>query len=147
MFAYIKRWQWERAQKPWVTRKDLLLPGELSVCMLCGAVQDMMNGLGHGSCGLCLHGMLAGWSQTGGTCSYAGCEQDAVAWGLRGKWKVCRAHAEGQGIGVKLDEVIASQIKAYFIEVDYRAPLHYHARRYVETHPDLVLRPAQAVTA
>lgn len=62
-------------------------------CMLCGTAQCFGNGSGNGSCAICHHGYLPGWSRIGRTtCGYAGCDHEAIA--NARKRPVCIAHAE-----------------------------------------------------
>ena len=50
-----------------------------ATCLACGSKQCSVNGLGRGQCGICLIGLLTGWSGSEGRqCSYAGCSAPAV---------------------------------------------------------------------
>lgn len=64
-----------------------------SICKLCGTKQCLVNGLGHGTCSVCLYGLLPGWSGNETKCRYKGCNKEAVARGKHGKTFVCLDHA------------------------------------------------------
>lgn len=50
-----------------------------TTCLACGSGQCMGNGLGRGQCGICLIGLLPGWSGTNRQCGYKGCPEKAIA--------------------------------------------------------------------
>lgn len=52
---------------------------EHTTCLACGSGQCMGNGLGRGQCGICLIGLLPGWSGTNRQCGYKGCPEKAIA--------------------------------------------------------------------
>lgn len=62
-------------------------------CLACKTLQCMGNGLGRGQCGICLIGLLPGWSGSDRPCGYKGCKERAIAVAPRVK-AVCAAHAE-----------------------------------------------------
>lgn len=68
-----------------------------TTCLWCGSRQCMSNGLGNGTCSICFHGLLPGWSGTEGKiCSFKNCNQPAIARGRQGKKYVCKDHVEHQ---------------------------------------------------
>lgn len=67
-------------------------PCDLAACRLCGAVQCMSQGTGHGACGVCHVGVLEGWSGSGKACERAGCDRPGACT-LRRR-RLCRAHAD-----------------------------------------------------
>lgn len=72
-----------------------------TVCLLCGSEQCLVNGLGHGSCGICLHGILTGWGIGFHVeCCFKGCKNPPVAFGKNGKKFVCKDHFEHQFPGI-----------------------------------------------
>jgi hypothetical protein len=63
-------------------------------CMACDTPQCIGNGLARGTCSVCYIGLLPGWSGSDRTCSYAGCNEPAIA-RADGKNKYrCRKHLE-----------------------------------------------------
>ena len=71
-----------------------------TVCLACGSIQCMINGLAWGTCSICYIGLLSGWSDNGARkCQYKRCGNKAIAYcdGLhkfrckdhleRGKWQ------------------------------------------------------------
>ena len=61
------------------------------VCKLCGTRQcENLSG----RCKVCLHGRLSGYYErpVEKTCQYKGCGGESVAFGIRGKYAVCRTH-------------------------------------------------------
>ena len=78
-----------------------------SICSLCGAVVCMSYGLAKGTCPICYHGMLSGWShgraerEYNGKCSYKHCVEKYVAYG-RGRKPICKVHAIHQGIVIPI---------------------------------------------
>lgn len=87
-----------------------------AVCLLCGTRQCFGNGSAGGTCAVCLHGWIPGWSR-GGTaeskqCGYRGCELDAVANVPRVK-RACIEHVKRARAGrMSLPDYVAYQIKA-----------------------------------
>lgn len=93
-------------------------------CLLCGTPQCHGNGSGNGSCAVCHHGWLPGWSRThlprtytddGRTimaCGYKGCTEPAIA--TARKRSICRAHAARVKVhnGLTLLEYVAERITA-----------------------------------
>lgn len=60
-------------------------------CLNCGTRQCMSNGLGSGSCSICLTGMLIGWSGDKRKCGHKTCPNRAVARAPRVGF-ACRVH-------------------------------------------------------
>lgn len=68
-----------------------------TICLLCGSKQCLVNGLGRGSCGICLRGILTGWGIGPNVkCNFRGCKNPPVAFGKNGKTFVCKYHFEHQ---------------------------------------------------
>lgn len=65
-----------------------------TVCLACGSPQCMSNGLGHGACGVCYHGILPGWSGWECKCGYKDCGVQAVARIGGRPSQVCAYHLE-----------------------------------------------------
>lgn len=65
---------------------------DATICLNCGTRQCMVNGLGHGACGICLVGLLLGWSGNDRRCGKSGCNARAVADAPRIHY-ACREHA------------------------------------------------------
>ena len=70
--------------------------GQLTQCLLCGTWQDSIEGIGHGQCGACLHGMLAAYGRK--DCGYAHCKEKAIAFVPRKK-RACAVHFPKSGLG------------------------------------------------
>lgn len=51
---------------------------KVTTCMACETPQCMSNGLARGQCGICLIGLLRGWSGSNCTCDYKACLQPAI---------------------------------------------------------------------
>ena len=66
----------------------------VTTCLACESPQCMVNGLGRGQCGICIVGLLPGWSGTDCQCSYAGCTAKAVARADGPNRNRCRTHLE-----------------------------------------------------
>jgi hypothetical protein len=62
-------------------------------CPACGSPQCHGNGSGHGTCSVCLHGMLPGWSGNDRACGYKGCTHRAIARAPRVGF-VCHEHMD-----------------------------------------------------
>jgi hypothetical protein len=62
-------------------------------CLACGSVQCHGNGSRDGTCAVCHHGYLPGWSrsESARVCGYAKCGKDAVATAPRVR-QVCADH-------------------------------------------------------
>lgn len=68
--------------------------GRTATCLGCATTQCHGNGLGKGSCSVCLFGILPGWSGWIQTCGYKGCELQAAFHDVPGSVKrVCHYHA------------------------------------------------------
>lgn len=65
-----------------------------SECLACGSRQCSGNGLARGTCGICLVGLLPGWSGADRACQYAGCHERVVASADGARRYRCRAHLE-----------------------------------------------------
>lgn len=75
-----------------LTTRELYNVCDATVCLNCGTRQCMSNGLGNGSCSICLTGLLLGWSGCDKTCGRVNCDQRAVARAPRIGYG-CRAHS------------------------------------------------------
>ena len=64
---------------------------QLATCKACGTVQCLHAGCG-GRCGVCLVGIVEGWSGADRPCGYKGCPNRAVAEAPRVR-NVCAEHA------------------------------------------------------
>lgn len=95
-----------------------------ATCLACGTRQCIGNGLGRGTCGICLVGFLEGWSgsQAGQACSYKGCTEPAVACGGRGKARVCFKHIEQQRPGFLAEALAARASNWVEVEESPRTP-------------------------
>ena len=83
-----------------------------AVCKACHTPQCNSNGLGHGACGICLVGILPGWSGSDRPCGYKGCGVDAVAFAPRVK-RVCAAHMERSGVAAYVAARLAERDKEF----------------------------------
>lgn len=80
-------------------------------CKLCGAVQCQNPG---GTCKLCGVGLLAGYYTHDDPCDYAGCDNEGVARGKRGKKRVCWKHARHQyGEDIPSDEEVQAAMHTW----------------------------------
>lgn len=65
----------------------------VTICRACETPQCMSYGSGNGRCGVCYVGLLPGWSGSDRPCSFAKCDQSAVAH-VQGKRYACKQHLE-----------------------------------------------------
>ncbi len=72
-----------------------------TICRYCKRRQCLYNGLGNGTCSLCLVGLLDGYKKQ--TCGYARCTQDAVAIAPRVS-RACVAHMKQDKTHIKFEE-------------------------------------------
>ena len=84
-----------------------------TVCLACGSSQCWTHGLAHGSCGVCLYGMLPAFSHSGHTiCGYKGCDKNAVAFAPRVK-QVCKDHLAKAGLAQKIADALARRAQSW----------------------------------
>lgn len=83
-----------------------------STCLACGSTQCLYNGMGHGSCSICIVGMLPGWSGIPGKCGYKGCTNDAAAFAKR-VGRACTAHFDKAGVTVYITKQMAERSRAW----------------------------------
>jgi hypothetical protein len=77
----------------------------------------MGNGLARGTCGVCLFGMLSGWSGSHGrACAYKGCKHEAVFRGAPRKNLVCMEHASRLKMGVGSNRTLTEAMAEYVAE-------------------------------
>ena len=92
-----------------------------TVCLACGTVQCMVNGLSNGQCKICYAGLLPGWAGSNpGQCTYKGCTNTAVARG-RDRKQICLAHLEHQQPGF-LNRVLADRDAHWLLKPDTEVP-------------------------
>ena len=87
----------------------------VTTCLACSTPQCMVNGLGRGSCGICLVGFLPGWAgMTSQVCGYKGCGQQAVAYAPRVK-RVCKGHLARAGLAEKIAAALADRDRTWVL--------------------------------
>ena len=79
------------------------------VCPVCGSAQCWVNGLGHGTCGICLVGLLPGWAGNDADCSRKQCQNLAEA--RVGSRHYCLEH-----LPAKARQQVAEQLEKRSIE-------------------------------
>lgn len=87
---------------------------DATACLNCGTRQCMVNGLGNGSCGVCLTGLLIGWSGNDKTCGRVNCNKRAVARTPRIGFG-CREHS-------MMEPTVADRKHREFVRVDDNQP-------------------------
>ena len=87
-----------------------------TTCLACGSVQCMSNGLSNGTCSICYHGLLPGWSGNDQKCGYKGCEEKAVARAPRGKKFCCAKHFQ-RAHGHPVEEYLKDR-SLFWVEVE-----------------------------
>jgi hypothetical protein len=114
-----------------------------TTCKACGSGQCMGNGLGRGQCGVCLIGLLPGWSGTDRPCGYKGCPERAIAACDRVGF-CCAKHATRatQG-GMKVYEYLQECMcdrdpRGRFVKIDdSREPAYVNDGRWLEVVSNL----------
>ena len=81
------------------------------VCPVCGSAQCWGNGLGHGTCGICLVGLLPGWAGNDADCSRKQCQNQAVA--RVGNRRYCLEHWH---LPAKARAMVAARLEKRSIE-------------------------------